>query len=280
MLFDGTSMWTTFWLIALLQEGGFRLTKFLSNRREVLQAIPARERASPTLDLDLDQLPINRTLGLSWDAETDEFYFTSISTDKPATKRGILSVMSSLFDPLGFLAPYVLPVKVLLQELWQQKVGWDDQIRDQQLGIWQRWLNSLSQLPEVRIARCYFNTDMTCMNMIELHLFSDASETAYAAAAYVRIVDNDREISCRFIMGKCCNCPIKRTTIPRLELMASVLAMRLSNIIKVELDWKIDSITFWTDSTTVLQYIKNENRRFHHFVATRLEEIHEHTTSE
>ncbi len=118
------------------------------------------------------------------------------------------------------------------------------------------------------------------MNMIELHLFSDASETAYAAAAYVRIVDNDGEISCRFIMGKCRNCPIKRPTIPRLELMASVLAVRLSNIIKVELDWKIDSITFWTDSTTVLQYIKNENRRFHRFVATRLEEIHEHTTSE
>lgn len=111
-------------LIGLLQQGGFRLTKFLSNRREVLQAIPANERASPTLDLDLDRLPINRTLGLSWDAETDEFYFTFIRIDKPATKRGILSVVSSLFDPLGFLAPYVLPVKVLLQELWRQKVGW------------------------------------------------------------------------------------------------------------------------------------------------------------
>ena len=267
-------------LIALLKEGGFRLTKFPSNRREVLQAIPARERASPTLDLDLDRLPINRTLGLSWDAETDEFYFTTISTDKPATKRGILSVMSSLFDPLGFLAPYVLPVKVLLQELWQQKVGWDDEIRDQQLGVWQRWLNSLSQLPEVRIARCYFSTDITFTNLIELHLFSDASETAYAAAAYIRIVDSDGGINCRFIMGKCRNCPIKRPTIPRLELMASVLAVRLSNIVKSELDWKMDSVTFRTDSTTVLQYIKNENRRFHRFVATRLEEIHEHTTSE
>ena len=90
-------------LISLLQEGGFRLTKFLSNRREVLQAIPEKERAAPKLDLDLDQLPINRTLGLCWDAETDEFYFTSVSTEKPATKRGILSVLSSLFDPLGFL---------------------------------------------------------------------------------------------------------------------------------------------------------------------------------
>lgn len=267
-------------LIALLQEGGFRLTKFLSNRREVLQAIPAKERASPTLDLDLDQLPINRTLGLCWDAETDEFYFTSISTNKPATKRGILSVVSSLFDPLGFLAPYVLPIKALLQELWQRKLGWDDEIQDQQLRVWQRWLKSLSQLSEVRISRCYFNTDMARTSMIELHLFSDASEIAYAASAYLRIVDDDGVISCTFIMGKCRNCPIKRPTIPRLELMASVLAVRLSNLIRAELDWNIDYITFWTDSTTVLQYIRNENRRFQRFVATRLEEIHEHTTPE
>ena len=69
-------------LISLLQEGGFRLTKFLSNRREVLQAILEKERAAPKLDLYLDQLPINRTLGLCWDAETDEFYFTSVSTEK------------------------------------------------------------------------------------------------------------------------------------------------------------------------------------------------------
>ena len=267
-------------LIALLQEGGFRLTKFLSNRREVLQAIPAKERASPTLDLDLDQLPINRTLGLCWDAETDKFYFTSISTNKPATKRGILSVVSSLFDPLGFLAPYVLPIKALLQELWQQKLGWDDEIQDQQLRVWQRWLKSLSQLSEVRISRCYFNTDMTCTSMIELHLFSEASEIAYATSAYLRIVDDDGVISCTFIMGKCRNCPIKRPTIPRLELMVSVLAVRLSNLIRAELDWNIDYITFWTDSTTVLQYIRNENRQFQRFVATRLEEIPEHTTPE
>ena len=121
---------------------------------------------------------------------------------------------------------------------------------------------------------------MARTSMIELHLFSDASEIAYAASAYLRIVDDDGVISCTFIMGKCRNCLIKRPTIPRLELMASVLAVRLSNLIRAELDWNIDYITFWTDSTTVLQYIRNENRRFQRFVATRLEEIHEHTTPE
>ena len=106
-------------LVDLLARGGFRLTKFMNNRKEVLREIPVKERATPTYDLDLDKLHINRTLGLGWDAETDKFYFSSVKTDKPFTKRGVLSVVSSLLDPLGFLALFILPVKVLLQEFWQ-----------------------------------------------------------------------------------------------------------------------------------------------------------------
>ncbi|XP_028413873.1 uncharacterized protein LOC114536722 [Dendronephthya gigantea] len=98
-------------LIDLLAEGGFRLTKFMSNRKEVLKSIPSKERATPALDLDLNKLPISRTLGLCWDADSDEFYFSSIKTDKPSTKRGILSVVSSLFDPLGFLLHLSCPPK-------------------------------------------------------------------------------------------------------------------------------------------------------------------------
>ncbi len=131
-------------LIDLLAQGGFRLTKFMSNRKEVL-----KERATPALDLDLDKLPINRTLGLSWDAKTDEFYFSSVKTDKPSTKRGILSLVSSLFEPLGFLAPFILPVKVLLQELWRQKIGWDVEIRQRELEVWQKWLQSLPKLSKI-----------------------------------------------------------------------------------------------------------------------------------
>ncbi|XP_028390646.1 uncharacterized protein LOC114515563 [Dendronephthya gigantea] len=122
---------------------------------------------------------------------------------------------------------------------------------------------------------------MSRVRLIELHLFSDSSEIAYAASVYIRIVDIAGVISCRLSVGKCRNCPIKKPTIPRLDLKASVLAVRLSNLIRAELDWNVDHIIiFWTDSTTVLQYITNKNRRFHRFVATRLEETHEHTTLE
>ncbi len=217
-------------LIDLLAEGGFHLTKFLSNSKEVLKAIPVEKRVIPTLDLDLDQLPINRTLGLCWDAQTDEFYFSSIKTDKPNTKRGILSVISSLFDPLGFLAPFILPVKVLLQELWRQKADWDEEIPETELKIWQKWLQSLPQLSKIRISRRYIVTPMK-FSSIELHMFSDASEVAYSVSAYVRITDDQSGIHCSFVMGKCRNSPIKRPTIPRLELLAAVMAVRLSNLI-------------------------------------------------
>ena len=89
-------------LIQLMKEGGFQLTKFASNSRKLLTTLPEKERANPALNLDLDQLPIGRALGLHWDADSDTFMFKVVPTNKPPTKRGILSTVSSLFDPLGF----------------------------------------------------------------------------------------------------------------------------------------------------------------------------------
>lgn len=265
-------------LTSMLKEGGFRLTKFLSNRRDVLSTLPSQERANPTLSLELDRLPINRTLGLHWDAERDVFCFKTVSTNKPATKRGILSTISTLFDPLGLLSPYVLPIKVLIQDLWKEKVGWDDEIQDHHLKVWQQWTRSLPLIEDVQIPRCYRNLNMMNNLTVQLHMFSDASEYAYSASAYLRLSDHGELTQCSFVFGKCRNAPLKRPTIPRLELMASLMAVRISNLIRAELDLSIDRVVFWTDSLTVLQYIKNETRRFHRFVSTRLEEIHEHTT--
>ena len=265
-------------LTGMLKEGGFRLTKFLSNRREVLLTLPSQERANPTLNLELDRLPINRTLGLHWDAERDVFCFKTVPTNKPATKRGVLSTISTLFDPLGLLSPFVLPVKVLIQELWKEKVEWDEKIEGRHLQIWKQWTSSLPLIELIQVPRCYRNPDMANNCAVELHLFSDASEYAYSAVAYLRLCDDSGQVQCSFVFGKSRNAPLKRPTIPRLELMASLMAVRVSSLVRAELELTIDRVTFWTDSLTVLQYIRNETRRFHRFVATRLEEIHEHTT--
>ena len=141
-------------LVKLLKEGGFCLTKFTSNSREVLQSIPSELRASPNLDLDLDQLPTERALGVYWDAQSDTFKFKTIATCKPAIKRGVLSTVSSLFDPLGFLSPFVFSAKILLQELWRKKLPWDQEIPEPYLTQWRRWLEQLPHVITIEIPRC------------------------------------------------------------------------------------------------------------------------------
>ena len=117
-------------LMALLEEGGFRLTKWTSNSREVLASIPEDKRARPTVNLDLDELPIERALGVLWNVEKDVYQFEVFKPDKPATKRGILSAISSLYDPMGYVCPVVLEAKKIMQRLWKLQLAWDDPVRN------------------------------------------------------------------------------------------------------------------------------------------------------
>ena len=111
----------------------------MSNNRQVLSKIPEEERAKPTLDLDLEKLPVERTLGVQWDVEKDVFLFKVREPHQPSTKRGILSAVSSLYDPMGFVCPVVLEAKKILQRLWKLNLGWDDEIPEELQSRWNRW---------------------------------------------------------------------------------------------------------------------------------------------
>lgn len=91
--------------------GGFNLNKFISSSRTVLESIPVEKRSKEARDLDLghDCLPVERALGVQWCVESDVFEFRIVVSDKPPTRRGILSVISSVYDPLGFATPFTLP---------------------------------------------------------------------------------------------------------------------------------------------------------------------------
>lgn len=106
-------------LTALCEKGGFTLSKWISNSRTVLLSVTEERRANKMmeLDLDADQFPTERALGLQWCTGTDMFQFRTSVREQPQTRRGILSVVSSLYDPLGFLAPVSMLAKLLLQEL-------------------------------------------------------------------------------------------------------------------------------------------------------------------
>ena len=110
----------------LLSKSGFRLTKWISNSRNVNDSVPESERTSSAKDLLLDQLPIERTLGVRLNVESDTLSFKIVVKDRPTARRGLLSLVSSVYDPLGFAAPFTLPAKVLLRDFCRMNLGWDD----------------------------------------------------------------------------------------------------------------------------------------------------------
>ncbi|XP_028415683.1 uncharacterized protein LOC114539211 [Dendronephthya gigantea] len=255
-------------------KGGFHLTKFVSNSRAVLETIPAEERSKETrtLDLDCDKLPIERALGMQWCVELDVFEFCIVLSNKPLTRRGILSTVSSVYDPLGFGAPFLLPAKKILQDLCREDLGWDEEVSEGHKIRWGKWLKELLSLQKLQVPRCFKPTDFGKVVSQQIHIFSDASATGYGAVAYLRLCDENDRIYCSFLLGKARLAPIKIVTIPRLELTAAAVAVRIGELLKNELD-DIFDMKNHTDSTTVLRYIMNEKQRFHVFVANRIQLI-------
>ncbi|XP_077983297.1 uncharacterized protein LOC144438141 [Glandiceps talaboti] len=128
----------------LCQKGGFRLTKWISTSKAVNNSIPVEERAKTLLyDLDQPDQQIERALGVVWSVDTDTFGFKINLKDEPYTRRGILSKISTIFEPLGIAAPFVLPARILLQSLCKQNIGWDEPIGGDDLKKWRQWVEDI-----------------------------------------------------------------------------------------------------------------------------------------
>lgn len=255
--------------------GGFTLNKWVSNSYQVLETIPENHRAAivKQLDLDLDKQPLERALGIQWDIRNDKFTFRVAVKNKAPTRRNILSVVSSIYDPLGVLAPFTLQAKQILQKLCQERLGWDDTIPDEITGPWTRWLTELEQLCRFEMDRCMKPENFN-VKTAELHHFCDASESGYGTASYVRFISNTNDVHVSFVLGKARVAPLKQLTIPRLELAAATLAVKIDRMLQKELCMELCTSTFWTDSTTVLKYIQNTTKRFRTYVANRVAAIH------
>ncbi len=262
----------------LCQLGGFKLTKWLSNSPKVLESLPESGRAAKVKELDFDKTPIKRALSVQWNVSSDTFGFAIVIKDRPAVRRGILSIISSVYDPLGFVAPCILSAKLILQDLCRLKLDWDDKIPEEYLQRWQAWLTDLPQLENLAVERCFKTASMKETKSTQLHHFSDASQQGYGAVSYIRVEDVSGNVKCSFLMGKSRFAPIKPVTIPRLELSAAVVSTKLDKMSRNELSLPIDQSFFWTDSTCVLRYIENTNKRFQTFVANRIATIHDAST--
>ena len=261
------------------QKGGFHLTKFISNDKSVMEHIPEEDRAVEEASKSLLETKSaeKRVLGILWNVSSDTIGVQVQVMRKPATRRGLLSATSSLFDPLGFVAPVLMAPKILLQQLCQLDLGWDDPIPQHLEQKWIEWTQSLHHLQDFKIRRCYKPPGFKAIASCQAHYFADASETGYGAVAYLRMTDIEGKTHCSFLAGKARVAPLKTVTIPRLELTAATVAVRLDAQLKMELEVTVDSTTFWTDSSTVLRYIKNRTSRFHTYVANRVQIIQQHS---
>ena len=266
----------------LCKKGGLNLTKWCSNHREVLHEIPMDDLSKELRNLDLDssQLPLERTLGIVWNPEDDEFQFKCIIKTVKTTRRSMLSVVSSIYDPLDFITPLIMPAKNILQDLCRQRVGWDDHLDGDVLLKWDKWLKSIEDLKEVKVSRCYVPRSFGKVVHRELHVFSDASEKGYGMAMYVRSSNIEGRIHCSLVLSKGRVAPLKKITIPRLELTAAALSVSIASMVIRELNFQLNSTVFWTDSTAVLKYIANDKSRFHTFVANRVQVIRSVTVPE
>ena len=139
--------------------------------------------------------------------------------DRPAIRRGLLSVTSSVYDPLGFVSPFILTAKVILQDLCKRKLDWYDRIPDEDLRRWQTW-----QLEHFHVEWCFKPCDSGEVTSCQLRFFSDASQLAYGAVAYLQLVNDSGDLHFSFAMGKSRLTPLKPVPIPRMELSAAVLS--------------------------------------------------------
>ena len=150
--------------------------------------------------MELDQLSTQSALWLKWDIEDDKFVWEvsdklmSATSKVPLTKRGMVSVVYSLFDPLGFIAAHIMKAKLLLQTLNRKGIGWDEPVTDAECLQWERWIDDLDKLREVKIDRCFKPEGFGKVQETQLHLFSDASREGYSAAAYLRLKDATEKI--------------------------------------------------------------------------------------
>nr|GBM70276.1 hypothetical protein AVEN_62568-1 [Araneus ventricosus] len=262
----------------IMKKASMTLTKWNSNS-------PVLRKEYET-DKHKDSTPLcdssSKVLGLEWDTRKDVFSFSAqdiidFIQENEQTKRCVLKAVSRIFDPLGFLAPYVIQAKVLFQDLWLTGIDWDKPIPVELQSKWIKWHEQLKELPKIQIPRWYFCTDVETSHEWELHCFNDSSQSAYGSVVYLKFSYLD-ETKTAFVISKSRVAPLKKLSLPRLELMAALLGARL--IASIREHFANAKVYMWTDSKIVLHWIKNNPRRWKTFVQNRVAEIQEKTPPE
>ena len=159
-------------VVALLKLGGFNLVKFIPNSRDILKKISSGNLSPKIVNLDLDELPIERNLGVSLDPNSDMLTFKVVNKNIPETKRGILSMVSSIFDPMGLISPIIVKAKLLIQEIWRRSLEWDEELPRDLMDQWNLWKNLVLKFPSLAVPR-WINFESTETKKTNLQSYLD-----------------------------------------------------------------------------------------------------------
>lgn len=260
-------------LIALLALGGFSPRKWTSNCPELLEGLPVEDLELPCLD-DPEN-PSHGILGVTWLPRRDSFTYRIHIPPPAATKRGILSAVASIYDPCGWIAPTVFLFKSFLQELWRLNIAWDDPLP---AAVKQRWENCLTLLPSLKEVSIPRLMHMPGASSFQLHGFCDGSELGYCAVLYLRSAINaESPAEVNLVMAKTRVAPLKRVTLPRLELCSATLLARMLKDFLPQLRklYNLEEVRCWSDSTVTLSWIEQPAYRLKTFVGNRVITIQE-----
>ncbi|XP_062702029.1 uncharacterized protein LOC134285403 [Aedes albopictus] len=255
--------------------GGFCIRNWHSNSNALLKRVGEPKGTQPkAISIDSEG-EAERVLGLLWLPEEDVIAFANDQQLDGVipTKRNILRCVMSLFDSQGILSHITIQGRMIIQDTWCNQIQWDEEVAEAIRRRWLRWTKLFDDVGRMRLHRPYFPGYSTAeVGSIELHVFTDASEEAYACAAYFRATIMGK-VRITLVMAKAKVAPLKSLSIPRLELMAALLGARLAEAVKEYHTFSIDRRVMWTDSKTTLAWIQSQHRRYRQFVAFRVGEI-------
>ena len=249
----------------LLDRGSLHLRKWRSNSSEVLASIPEEDRAKDamvSLEADKSGLAgVVKTLGVAWDARTDHFTFSYNPPEQsPRTKRKVLAKMASIFDPRGQISPLTIRARNMFQDLCLQGLAWDEPLPDGEQKRWKRWFSELPDLGRIKAQRCFKDANRpSSQATLSVHTFTDASDHAVAAASYVRAEYPDGSVKVTLAFAKARTAPIKKVTIPKLELRGAALGVKVSTVVGDALNIPVKQHTIWTGSQNVLYWVRSHS---------------------
>ena len=265
----------------ILKAKGFKMKKWTFSGQTQRKERSKDQVAVQTLMRRNEENDMEKVLGMGWETECDSIRFLLKRLDEEieTTKRGCLSLICSIYDPIGFLAPVTVTAKIILRKIWASKpvIDWDDPLPDELQAEWHKFRDNLSH---VRILEFYRSLKPENAEAPVLVIFSDGSKDAYGAVAYVRW-KTPRGFTTRLVAAKSRIAPLKIVNIVRLELCGAVLNARLFSFIKQELDeLQFEKIFHIVDSEIAKAMISKDSYGFSTFAANRIGEIHEKTEKE